>query len=95
MTVRTWFRLLRAEAWENGLNLGSDGITIYFRNETPENRYEPGPLRGPVKIYDIHDIQTIINVGLPPTRDYNFEVYGYPVRAGEIVWGAPSKDILN
>lgn len=77
MTVRTWFRQLRAEAWEHGLQLGDMGVEVYFRNPTPENRFAPGPLRKPVRIYDIHDIQTLIEVGLPEPVDPDFFRFGF------------------
>lgn len=86
MTVRTWFRLLRAEAWEYGLDYGGLGVLIYFRNEAPESHFEPGPLRKPVRIFDLHDVQTLIEEGLRPPLDPDFVRYGFH---------KPSSRILN
>jgi hypothetical protein len=61
ITVREWFRMLRAAEWAREMTSGVDqSIDVYFRNET-----SAGPLTPATHIHGLIELQKLIAQGAP------------------------------
>lgn len=63
MTVRSWFRIVRASAWEEYL----PKIEIYFRSSNPDR----GPLSPVCTLMNLQSYQLLIDRGGPPLHVYD------------------------